>query len=83
MADRLKVLLITNLFPTPQDPTRGVFVYQMAKRLVAHCDVMILCPLPWFPRWPFLKFLKKWYPFSWFQKDMSLTESPSFVRNIP
>lgn len=45
----MRVLLITNLFPTPPDPERGVFILQMVKRLEAYCRITVVCPLPWFP----------------------------------
>lgn len=45
----MRVLLITNLFPTPRDPERGVFIQQMVKRLEAYCRITVVCPLPWFP----------------------------------
>lgn len=64
MAKRLNVLLITNLFPTPVDSYRGIFTYQLVKRLKETCDVTVICPLPWFPAIRALKFLDKWYPFS-------------------
>lgn len=61
---RLNVLLISNLFPTPADPIRGIFTYQLAKRLKDLCDVTVVCPLPWFPRWANFAFLKRWDEFS-------------------
>jgi teichuronic acid biosynthesis glycosyltransferase TuaC len=64
MSDRLNILLISNLFPNPVDPIRGVFTLQLAKQLSAMCDLTVLCPLPWFPRWANIGFLKKWGAFS-------------------
>jgi glycosyltransferase involved in cell wall biosynthesis len=46
-----KVLLITNLFPTPADPARGIFTAQLARRLQDRCDLTVVCPLPWIPAW--------------------------------
>jgi teichuronic acid biosynthesis glycosyltransferase TuaC len=60
MSDRIKVLLVSNLFPTPVDTTRGIFTYQLAKQLREMCDVTIICPLPWFPRWAASGIFKKW-----------------------
>lgn len=61
---RLKVLLFTNLFPTPLDPTRGIFTAQLARALANTCDVTVVCPLPWFPRLAFLARFKRWYEFA-------------------
>ena len=60
----MKVLLVTNLFPTPVDPERGIFTLQLAKRLAEKADVTVICPLPWFPGWKVFSGLKKWYHFS-------------------
>jgi len=60
----MKVLLVTNLFPTPVDPERGVFTLQLAKRMAEKAEVTIVCPLPYFPKLPFLSKFKKWYDFA-------------------
>jgi teichuronic acid biosynthesis glycosyltransferase TuaC len=61
---RLRVLVFTNLFPIPEDPTRGIFTWQLAQEIRELCDVTVVCPLPWFPRWRFLRRFKQWYGFA-------------------
>ena len=61
---RLRVLLFTNLFPNPVDQTRGIFTEQLARELMEICDVTVVCPLPWFPRWSFLRRFPRWYEFA-------------------
>jgi len=61
---RLRVLIFTNLFPNPEDPTRGIFTWQLAQELRELCNVTVVCPLPWFPRWSFLRRFKQWYGFA-------------------
>ena len=51
----MKILLISNLFPTPQDPNRGIFTKQLVKEMRKVSDVTVVCPLPWFPKWSILK----------------------------
>jgi glycosyltransferase involved in cell wall biosynthesis len=51
----MKVLLFSNLFPIPREPSRGVFVAQLAEALRAHASVHALVPLPWVPGWPPLR----------------------------
>ena len=46
-----KVLLISNLFPTPSEPARGIFTAQLARALRERCELTVLCPLPWLPAW--------------------------------
>jgi len=60
----MNLLLITNLFPTPSDPERGIFTLQLVKRLEKICNVTVICPLPYFPKISILKKLEKWYQFA-------------------
>lgn len=64
MDKKIKTLLITNLYPNPQEPNRGIFVESMARGLREYCDITIVSPLPWFPRLGLLRGLKNWYKFS-------------------
>ncbi|MBL8521426.1 MAG: glycosyltransferase family 4 protein [Betaproteobacteria bacterium] len=61
---RLAVVLFSNLFPTPTEPTRGVFNLQLAKALQEFCDVTVVCPLPWFPRHALFRRFARWYTFA-------------------
>lgn len=46
----MRVLLFTNLFPSPCDPARGVFIRQLARELGRLCDLTVAVPAPWFPK---------------------------------
>lgn len=83
MSKRLNVLLFTNLFPTPVDPTRGVFIDQLVRRLREHVDLTVMCPLPWFPKWPFLRTLKNWYPFSQIPERYEVDGLPVYSPKYP
>jgi len=61
---QVSVLFFTNLFPTPVDRTRGIFHLQLVRELAAICDITVVCPLPWFPHWPFLRRFERWYAFA-------------------
>lgn len=56
---RLRILTFTSLFPTSVDPTYGIFVYQRSAHLAQRTgnEVVVVSPVPWFPRW--LK-LRRW-----------------------
>jgi glycosyltransferase involved in cell wall biosynthesis len=77
------VVLVTNQFPTPAEPERGIFTLQIAARLAAHCRVTVVCPLPWFPRVPALRPLRAWYRFaevpSTWRRDGIRVLSPKYV----
>jgi glycosyltransferase involved in cell wall biosynthesis len=58
------VLVFTGLFPTPSDPANGIFKWQLVHALASICEVTVVCPLPWFPRWTFLRRFARWYRFA-------------------
>ncbi|MFA4839956.1 MAG: glycosyltransferase [Candidatus Neomarinimicrobiota bacterium] len=37
----MKVLVLTDLFPTPQNPNHGIFIYQWAFHLAKFCDLTV------------------------------------------
>ena len=45
----MKVLLFTNLFPTPADSNRGLFTAQLAREMASRCELRVCVPLPWTP----------------------------------
>ncbi|HHL40106.1 MAG TPA: hypothetical protein ENJ37_06340, partial [Deltaproteobacteria bacterium] len=45
--ERLRVLVVTDLFPSVQDPHRAPFVLQALQYMGAHCDIRVLAPLSW------------------------------------
>lgn len=45
----MKVLVITNLFPNSQEPTRGIFNFQQCLSLSKLCEIKVIAPLPWSP----------------------------------
>ena len=60
----MKAAIVTNLFPTPYDPERGVFTFQLVKRIKEHCDITVICPLPWFPSIGPFKHIRSYKEFS-------------------
>lgn len=49
----MRVLVLSSTFPSANEPTRGIFIRERIRRLAAHCDLVVLAPVPWFPfnRW--------------------------------
>lgn len=45
----MQIALVTNLFPTPTDPNRGIYTLRLAQAMSVHVDLRVICPLPWFP----------------------------------
>ena len=48
---RLKVTVVTPIFPIPAQPYRGHSEYQILLALSKHADVNVICPFPRYPRW--------------------------------
>jgi glycosyltransferase involved in cell wall biosynthesis len=60
----LRCLLLTNLYPNPVEPERGIFVQQLARSLKEFAELTVVSPLPYFPPWGFLRRFEKWHRFS-------------------
>jgi glycosyltransferase involved in cell wall biosynthesis len=45
-----RVLLLSNLFPSAAEPTRGVFNLSRFGALARHCPARVLSPVPWWSR---------------------------------
>lgn len=58
---RLKILMLTRLFPSRAFPAFGTFCVERAKALAAHADVRVMAPTPYYPGWlPGKEDWKKW-----------------------
>src|SRR5262245_7610754 len=49
----MKVLVLSQTFPSAGEPTRGVFILERMRRVSQRCEVEVVAPVPWFPgnRW--------------------------------
>lgn len=49
----MKLLVFTTLYPNSEQPHHGLFVERRLLELVRRypCDVRVVAPVPWFPRW--------------------------------
>lgn len=45
----MRVLVLSSVFPNPNQPTLGVFVRERIKRVAGSCEVVVVAPVPWFP----------------------------------
>lgn len=58
----MKVLTFSSLFPHNINPNFGIFI---ANRMSAFAqrghEVKVVAPVPYFPKWPFLKIFPTWY----------------------
>jgi glycosyltransferase involved in cell wall biosynthesis len=46
----IRVLVVTNLFPNKKELYRGIFIHQAVLELKKMCDLQVIAPLPWFPK---------------------------------
>lgn len=49
LLNMLKILLVSNLYPNENEPTRGVFTEQIVEKLSNNNVVEVVAPTPWFP----------------------------------
>ncbi len=83
MPTPLKVLFISQIFPTPVNPTKGVFSEQLVQGLMDYCDVRVVCPQPWFPRLPRWKFLERWHGYSLIPTEYDVDRIPVLSPKYP
>jgi teichuronic acid biosynthesis glycosyltransferase TuaC len=48
---RMKVTLVTPIFPIPAQPYRGHSEYEIVLALSKRADVNVICPFPHYPKW--------------------------------
>jgi teichuronic acid biosynthesis glycosyltransferase TuaC len=48
---RLKVAVVTPIFPIPSQPYRGHSEYEILLALSKRADVSVICPFPHYPKW--------------------------------
>ena len=60
----MKLLVITNLFPNAVEPARGLFNKQQLRELAKRCELAVVAPVPWFPRWRVLARFSGWHRFA-------------------
>lgn len=56
---RIKTLILTNLFPNPEQPLRGNFIASLVKEICKITDITIVSPLPWH-RFHKIPFVNNW-----------------------
>lgn len=48
-ATPIRVLVISSVYPSDAQPTLGVFVHERMRHVAAHCGLVVVAPVPWFP----------------------------------
>jgi teichuronic acid biosynthesis glycosyltransferase TuaC len=59
----VNVLVVSRLYPRPNDPVLGIFVEEEVRELSGQCRIRVVSPVPWFP--PLERF-PRWYAYSQF-----------------
>ncbi|WP_342349207.1 glycosyltransferase family 4 protein [uncultured Nitrospira sp.] len=83
LSQPLKVLFISQIFPTPVNPNKGVFSEQLVQCLKNYCEVRVVCPQPWFPRLPRWKILERWHEYSLIPTDYDIGSTPVLSPKYP
>lgn len=48
MAERLRILSFSTVYPRPLEPNHGIFVQRRLQALAGAADVLVVAPVPWF-----------------------------------
>ena len=48
-AGRMRVLVLSTVYPNPKQPAFGVFVHERMRRVARHAESAVVAPVPWFP----------------------------------
>lgn len=71
---RLRIAVVTPLFPIREEPYRGKAIYHTVRELQELAEVQVFCPLAAYPRWALIRAVKYRY------HRVDLTFSPADVR---
>jgi glycosyltransferase involved in cell wall biosynthesis len=47
----MRLLFLSNIFPNPYQPTRGIFNLALVRALAAEHEVRVVCPISWTDEW--------------------------------
>jgi teichuronic acid biosynthesis glycosyltransferase TuaC len=47
----MRLLFVSNIFPNPYQPTRGIFNLSLVRALAADHEVRVVCPIAWTDEW--------------------------------
>lgn len=78
----MKVLSFSYCFPTVDNPSWGIFVYQRLAALAQHTELKVCAPVPWFPlltRAPHQKSAQRWNDLAVFRPRFFYV--PKFLKN--
>ena len=64
ISDRVapNIVVYTQEYPTPNNPTDGVFTQQLVDALPQYANVTVVRPLPWWPAWRLARAISSWTP---------------------
>ena len=60
MGDRPRIAVFSTLFPSPVNPTAGLFIRERMFRVAQHFRLVVVAPQPWFP---FQGIVRRWRPY--------------------
>lgn len=79
----MNVLLLTNLFPNPLQPGRGIFTARLAKALSSSVNLVVAAPMPWFPGFPPFTLMKRWADFARIPGQYEIDGIPVYSPKYP
>ena len=79
----MKIIVVTNLYPNPVEPTKGVFTELILNYIRKKYHVDVLVPVPWFPKSKVAERFSRWYKKTEIPKVYSLNGQIVHVFRYP
>ncbi|MGV8056431.1 MAG: glycosyltransferase [Smithellaceae bacterium] len=57
----MHILTVTNLYPNPIEPSRGIFTHRICQQLLKTHRIDVLTPIPWYPKVKLARRFRKWH----------------------
>ena len=77
----MRIVIVTPLFPTSEEPYRGNAIYETAKALQKHAEVQVVCPLLTYPDW--IRFRPRSFRYNRINKHYQPGEIPTHYIEYP
>lgn len=78
--DRLKLMVLSSLFPNSREPNAGLFVKERMFRVGEYCDLFVVSPKPWSPFDKLIRLLKPHYRIAPIEKEFLENKEIHFPR---
>lgn len=77
------MVVYTQEYPTPNNPTDGVFTQQLVDALPQYANVTVVRPMPWWPAWRLARAVSSWTPSTGIPSQTKRGASDVYFPRVP